>query len=172
MSSKSKKVKLVDNIKKIYSESNSCIFTHYHGLTVSQLNDLRDSLSKTNAKFKVIKNSLSLRAANDTNVQLNEDFNIGPVAIAYTKDGDASVLAKSIIDFSKSNKNLKVIGAIVNNAAFDKANVEKLSALPSLDVLRATLVGLIQRPSTKLVTILSAPGAQLARLLNAYSKKE
>lgn len=171
MSIKSKKIKLVDNIEQIYTESSSCVFTHYHGLTVTQLNDLRKNLSKTDAKFKVVKNTLSKIAANNSSVNLDQNFISGPVAIAYTKKGDASTLAKVIIDFAKVNKNLKVIGAVVNNAVFDKANVEKLSSLPSLDVLRANLLGLIQRPSTKLVTILSAPGAQLARLVNAYSEK-
>jgi large subunit ribosomal protein L10 len=170
MSIKAKKVTLVEDIEQIYTASNSVIFTHYHGLTVSQLSNLRKTLTQSNAKFKIVKNTLSKIAANKSSISLDQDFISGPVAIAYTK-GDASTLAKAIIDFSKTNKALKVVGAVVNNKVFNKANVEKLSELPSLDVLRGKIVGLVQASSTKLVTILSAPGAQLARLLNAYSKK-
>lgn len=170
MSVKVKKVQLVQDLQEIYGDSHSIIFTHYHGLTVSQLSSLRKSLNATNAKFKVVKNTLSKIAATNSSMSVDESFISGPVAIAYTKH-DASELAKTVIEFSKINKTLKVVGAIVNNKIFNKKHVEQLAELPPLDTLRGKIIGLIQAPATKLAILLKTPASQVARVLHEHSKK-
>ena len=166
---RSEKKTFVSELEKIYQDSNSVIITHYHGLTVSQITNLRKALSENGASFKIVKNTLSKIAA--TNVKLTHDPEAfsGPTAIAYSKDPVAA--AKGVVEFAKANDNLKVIGGIVNDKILNVVEVQQLAKLPSLDQLRGKIVGILQAPAANLARIIQAPAGSLARVIQAYSEK-
>lgn len=166
---RSEKKTFVSELEKIYQDANSVIITHYHGLTVSQITNLRKTLRENGASFKIVKNTLSKIAA--TNVKLTYDLEVfsGPTAIAYSKDPVAA--AKGVVEFAKANDNLKVIGGIVNDKILNVGEVQQLAKLPSLDQLRGKIVGILQAPAANLVRIVQAPAGSLARVVQAYSEK-
>ena len=166
---RSEKKTFVSELEKIYQDANSVIITHYHGLTVSQITNLRKALRENGASFKIVKNTLSKIAA--TNVKLTHDPEAfsGPTAIAYSKDPVAA--AKGVVEFAKANDNLKVIGGIVNDKILNVGEVQQLAKLPSLDQLRGKIVGILQAPAANLARIVQAPAGYIARVIQAYSEK-
>ncbi|NRB10989.1 MAG: 50S ribosomal protein L10 [Rickettsiaceae bacterium] len=163
------KKNFVAELEGIYKTSNSIIITHYHGLTVSEVTELRQTLRKNGAFFKVIKNTLSKIAVNNLQLDYDPELFSGPTAIAYSDDPVAA--AKGVVEFTKSNDNLKVIAGIVNNQVLDVGKVKDLSKLPSLDELRGKIVGLLQAPATNIARVVNAPASQLARVIQAYADK-
>jgi large subunit ribosomal protein L10 len=166
---RSQKKEFVAEIEAICKESSAVIFTHYHGLTVSQITELRRKLRENGANFKVVKNTLFRIAAKNVNVEINEAMNKGPIAIAYSKDPVGA--AKGIVEFSKKNGSLKIISGVVDNAVIDVDAINTLSKLPSLDELRGKIIGLLRAPASKLALLSQAPAAQLARVISAFANK-
>lgn len=166
---KSKKKDCVRDLEAIYKESSSVIVTHYHGLTVAQITNLRRSLRTNGASLKVVKNTLANIAAGNVGVAHDTNIYAGPTAIAYSVD--PVVAAKCVVEFAKTNDNLKIVGGMVNNEVVDVSTIKHLATLPSLDELRGGLVGLLQAPATKIAKVLREPAAVVARVLGAYSSK-
>jgi len=166
---RSEKKTFVSELEKIYQDSNSVIITHYHGLTVSQITNLRKALRENGASFKIVKNTLSKIAATNVKLTHNPEAFSGPTAIAYSKDPVAA--AKGVVEFAKANDNLKVIGGIVNDKILNVVEVQQLAKLPSLDQLRGKIVGILQAPAANLARIVQAPAGSLARVIQAYSEK-
>ncbi len=159
----------VVSLKEIFSDFSSVIIIHYHGLTVNQITKLRKSLRKNNAHLKIVKNTLSKIALVDTTISdIHPMFN-GPVGIAYSSDSIS--IAKEIIEFTKTNNALKVVGGVVDGKIFDVEHIKKLAELPSLDVLRGKFLGLFQEPAIQIVRIIQAPLTQIARIIQAYVDK-
>jgi len=157
-------------IQEIYQSSDAVVIVHYHGMSVSELDKLRVNLKGREASLKIVKNTLSKIAANNLSMSYDPSMFAGPTAIAYSKDPVAA--AKVVVDFSKTNDNLKVIGGIVNGQVMSLSEVETLAKLPSLDELRSKLVAVLQTPATNIARVLSAPAVQVARVLKAYADKE
>lgn len=166
---RSEKKTFVSELEKIYQDSNSVIITHYHGLTVSQITNLRKALRENGASFKIVKNTLSKIAASNVKLTHDPEAFSGPTAIAYSKDPVAA--AKGVVEFAKANDNLKVIGGIVNDKILNVVEVQQLAKLPSLDQLRGKIVGILQAPAANLARIIQAPAGSLARVIQAYSEK-
>lgn len=166
---RSEKKTFVSELEEIYKTSNSVIITHYHGLTVSQITNLRKVLRESGASFKIVKNTLSKIAAANAELAHNPDLFSGPTAIAYSEDPVAA--AKGVIEFAKANDNLKVIGGVVNDKILSVSEVQQLAKLPSLDQLRGKIVGVLQAPAANLVRIMNAPAGSLARVIRAYADK-
>jgi large subunit ribosomal protein L10 len=166
---RSEKKTFVSELEKIYQDSNSVIITHYHGLTVSQITNLRKALRENGASFKIVKNTLSKIAASNVKLTHDPEAFSGPTAIAYSKDPVAA--AKGVVEFAKANDNLKVIGGIVNDKILNVVEVQQLAKLPSLDQLRGKIVGILQAPAANLARIVQAPAGSLARVIQAYSEK-
>lgn len=143
------------------------VVTHYSGLTVSEMGDLRDRMRETGAKFRVTKNRLTRLALKDTKFEALSDMFIGPTAIAYSDDPVAA--AKASVEFAKENDKLIVLGGALGEEMLDASGVKALASLPSLDELRGKLVGLLVSPATKVAQVLQAPGGQVARVIGAYS---
>jgi large subunit ribosomal protein L10 len=167
---KSRKREFVAELGSVYETSSSVIVTHYHGLTVSKLTDLREKLRANGAKFKVVKNTLSRIAAGTSEKNSISDLFTGPSAIAYSEDPIAA--AKIVVEFANANEKLKIIGGIVNQQVLDVEGVKLIAKLPSLNELRGKIVGLLQAPATKVAGVLQAPASQLARVISAYSEKK
>ncbi len=145
------------------------IVTQNEGLTVSEVTELRAKLREQGASFKVPKNTLAKRALEGTQYEQISDMFTGPVGIATGEDPVAA--AKAAQEFCKGHKKFVIVGGAMGNVKLDPAAVEQLSKLPSLDELRAKLVGLIQAPATKVATVVQAPVTKVARVFAAYGEK-
>ena len=166
---RSNKKTFVTELESIYKASNSVIVTHYHGLTVSEVTKLRRSLRDNGASFKVVKNTLSKIAAKNAGLAGDSEVFSGPTAIAYSEDPVAA--AKGVVEFAKTNDNLKIISGIVNDTVLDVSSIEQLAKLPSLDALRGKIVGILQAPAANLARVVQAPAGALARVVQAYADK-
>jgi large subunit ribosomal protein L10 len=167
---RSQKADLVDQLKNVFSETSVVVVTRNHGLSVDQSTDLRNKMRDAGAQFKVAKNRLALIALEGSRYKPIGDLLKGPTALATSSDPVAA--AKVAVDFAKTNDKLEIVGGAMGDTVLDVEGVKALAALPSLDELRGTIVGLIQAPATKIARTVSEPGAQLARIFAAYGAKE
>ncbi len=166
---RSEKEQLVSSLRQGLEESSLVIVAHQTGLTVAEVSALRRQMREAGAKFKVAKNTLVRLAVAGTYNEGIHSLLSGPTALAYSKDPVAA--AKVTIKFANSNEKFKVIGGILNGKVLSHSDIETLSKLPSLDELRAKIVGIISTPATRVAGILQAPAGQLARVFSAYGKK-
>ena len=163
------KEELVAKLNKTFDETEIVVVTHYSGLTVAEITDLRDRIRESGAKFKVTKNRLTRLALKNTKFEGISDLFTGPTAIAYSNDPVAA--AKVSVEFSKKNEKLIVLGGALGSEKLDADGVKALATLPSLDELRGKIVGLLQAPASKIAQVLQAPGGQMARVISAYSEQ-
>jgi large subunit ribosomal protein L10 len=167
---RAQKSEAIETLKGVFDEAGAVVVTHYMGLTVAEMTDLRGRLRKEGAQLKVVKNTLVQKALGGSHGDAGEALFKGPVAIAYGKDPVAA--AKVATDYAKTNDKFVVMGAIMGANVLDQKAVGSLATLPSLDQLRAQLIGLINAPATKVAGVLQAPAGQLARVFNAYATKD
>ena len=167
---RSQKADLVDQLKQVFSETSVVVVTRNHGLSVDQSTDLRNKMRDAGAQFKVAKNRLALIALEGSRYKPIGDLLKGPTALATSTDPVAA--AKIAVEFAKTNDKLEIGGGAMGDTVLDVNGIKALAELPSLDELRGTLIGLIQAPATKIARTVSEPGAQLARIFQAYSAKE
>jgi large subunit ribosomal protein L10 len=138
-------------------------------LTVAQMSALRRQMRQAGARVKVTKNRLAKIALEGTDVASISALLKGPTLLAFS--GDPVAAPKVISDFAKAHDKLVILGGAMGKTTLDASGVKALAALPSLDELRAKLVGLIQAPATKIAQVVNAPAAKLARVLSAYASK-
>ena len=169
MMNKEQKKNYIEEMSKKFESSKAVMVTHYQGLTMTQLDDLRDQMREHGIQFKITKNRITKLALAKTKCKdLSELFN-GPTAIALSKDAITS--AKILTKFSKENQNLKILGGIMGNDILDVAGVQNVATLPTLDEARAKIVGILRSPAQKIASILLAPGSKIAILALEKSKK-
>ena len=166
---RSQKADLVTELKNVFSETSVVVVTRNLGLTVAQSTDLRLKMRDAGAQFKVAKNRLALIALEGSKYSPIGDLLTGPTALATSIDPVAA--AKVAVEFAKTNDRFEIVGGAMGDTILDVNGIKALAALPSLDQLRATLIGLVQAPATKIVRTVSEPGAQLARVFGAYAAK-
>jgi large subunit ribosomal protein L10 len=166
---RAQKAESIETIKGIFDGAGAVVVAHNLGLTVAQLSDLRGRLRKEGAAFKVVKNSLAQKALTGQGEAAGALFK-GPVGIAYAPDPVSA--AKVATQYAKDNEKFVVMGGFMGDVVLDTAGVSALAKLPSLDQLRASLVGLIQTPATRIAGVIQAPAAQLARVFSAYAEKD
>ena len=164
------KAEAIEALKGVFADSGAVVITHYMGLTVAELTELRGRLRKENATITVVKNRLAQKALNGVGGDAGYALFKGPVAIAYGKDPVSA--AKVVTQYAKDNEKFSVIGALMGDVVLDQQAVKALASLPSLDQIRAQLIGLLQAPATKVAGVLQAPAAQLARVFSAYAAKD
>ncbi|MBR0551091.1 50S ribosomal protein L10 [Stakelama marina] len=167
---RSQKTEAVAELNRTFSEVGVVVVTRNHGLTVAQADDLRRKMRDAGASYKVAKNRLAKIALDGTDYAGLSDLLVGPTALATSEDPVAA--AKVVVNFAKDNEKLEVIGGAMGSTMLDAEGVKSLASLPSLDELRAKIVGLVQAPATKLATVTQAPAAQLARVFGAYGAKD
>jgi large subunit ribosomal protein L10 len=160
---------LVTALNAALKATNVVVVAHYSGLTVAQMQILRRQMRHAGAAVKVAKNRLTKIALDGTDVAAIAPLLKGPTLIAYS--GDPVVAPKVAVDFAKTNQRFVILGGAMGKTALNSDGVKALAALPSLDELRAKMVGLIQAPATKLARLLNAPASQLARVVQAYGSK-
>jgi large subunit ribosomal protein L10 len=167
---RAQKAELVAELNATFSAVSVVVVTRNLGLTVAQSTALRNKMREAGAQYRVAKNKLAKIAAIGTPYASISDMLVGPTALATSTDPVAA--AKVIAEFAKTNDKIEIVGGAMGNIVLDVDGVKALATLPSLDELRAKIVGLIVAPATKLATITQAPAAQLARVLGAYAAKE
>src|SRR5690349_777761 len=167
---RSQKADLVAELKNVFTETSVVVVTRNLGLSVAQSTDLRLKMRDAGAQFKVAKNRLALIAVEGTRYAPIGDMLTGPTALATSTDPVAA--AKVAVDFAKTNDRLEIVGGAMGDTILDVNGVKALAELPSLDELRARIVGLIQAPATKIAQVVNAPAAKLARVFGAYGAKE
>jgi large subunit ribosomal protein L10 len=167
---KAGKAVVVEDLSRVFSDAGSVVVAHYSGMTVAEMGDLRSRMRAAGASFRVAKNRLAMRALKGTAVETISHLFKGPTGIAFSKDPIAA--SKVAVAYAKDNGKLVILGGTVGTTALDAGGVKALAELPSLDQLRAKIVGLLVAPATKLAGLMQAPGAQLARVVAAYSRKD
>jgi large subunit ribosomal protein L10 len=161
---------VVEELNRVFNEVNVVVVTRNLGLSVAQSTALRLKMREAGATFKVTKNSLAKIATKGTVYESISDLLTGPVALASSIDPVAA--AKIVVEFAKTNDRLEIVGGAMGSTVLDVDGVKALATMPSLDELRAKIVGLVQAPATKIVQIVQAPAGQLARVFGAYATKE
>lgn len=146
------------------------LVAHYKGLTVAEMTNLRIAVRKTGAGFKVTKNLLAKRAIAGTQYEKLTHLFKGPTAVAYATDPVSA--AKALAEFAKKNEKLVLVGGAFGETILDKAAIQQLATLPSLDELRAKIIAILQTPATRIAGVLQAPAGQLARVFGAYANKD
>ena len=161
---------VVSDLNAVFGEVGVVVVTRNLGLTVAQSTELRTKMREAGATYKVTKNSLAKIASKGTAYEQIADLLTGPIALASSVDPVAA--AKVAIDFAKTTDKLEIVGGAMGETLLDANGVKALASMPSLDELRAKLVGLLNAPATKVAQIAQAPAAQLARVFGAYAAKE
>jgi len=167
---RAQKAELVAELQSTFKGTSVVIVTRNLGLSVAQSTALRLKMREAGASYKVSKNKLARIAVEGTPYTAINDLLVGPTALSTSADPVAP--AKVIVDFAKTNDKLEIVGGAMGETVLDVAGVKALAELPSLDELRAKIVGLLQAPATKIVQTVQAPAGQLARVLGAYAAKE
>ena len=163
------KSELVAALGQIFKTTKVVVVAHYSGLTVAQMQLLRRQMRQAGASVKVAKNRLAKIALQGSDVASIAPLLKGPALIAFS--GDPVAAPKVAVDFAKANERFVILGGAMGKTTLDPNGVKALAALPSLDELRAMLVGLIQAPATKIAQVVTAPATKVARVVQAYAAK-
>ena len=169
MMNKEKKKMYIEQMKDFFNKKSSILVTHYQGLTVKQIDELRAEMRKHGILFKITKNRITKLALVGSKFKKLESLFTGPTAVAFSEDSLTS--AKILTKFAKSNSQLNIIGGIMEDEQLSVKDVEKIATLPTLNEARAKIVGILTSTAQKIMSILLAPGSKIANLALAKSKK-
>ncbi len=164
------KAAFIDALNAVFADTSFVLVGRNAGLTVADVSDLRRRMRAAGATYKVAKNRLALRALDGTTFDGIAPLLKGPTALAWSKDPVA--VAKTAIEFARTNDKFVILGGALGRQTLNADGVKALAELPSLETLRAQLLGLIQTPATRIAGVLQAPGGQVARVLAAFAKKD
>ena len=163
------KSELVSTLHGVFQDTGVVVVAHYAGMTVAQLTDYRKRVKEAGGKVKVAKNRLAKLALKDTPYAGISDLFKGPTVLAFSKDPIAA--AKIAVTFAKGNDKLVILGGAMGSTVLDAGGIKALADLPSLDELRAKLIGLLNAPATKIARTIKEPGAKLARVVQAKASQ-
>jgi large subunit ribosomal protein L10 len=167
---RAEKKEAVASLNEVFKKTSVVVVAHYSGLTVAQMQNLRRQMRQAGASVQVAKNRLAKIALEGTDVASIGPLMKGPTLIAYSDDPVAA--PKAAVAFAKDNDKLVILGGAMGATALNTEGVRSLATLPSLDELRAKLVGLIQAPASKIAQLTTAPAAKLARVFGAYANRD
>ncbi len=166
------KQQLIDELHGEFKDSPNAVLVDFKGLSVPAVTEFRRKVKASGSRYRVVKNSLALRAAKDTPLEKLAPKFEGATGVAYTGD-DPVGLAKVLVDFARDHPALSVKGGLVSGSQLlDAEGVKALSTMPGLPEMRARLLGLLQAPATRLVRLLGTPVTQLVRVLGAHQDRE
>ncbi len=167
---RAEKRELVTGLNDAFKGAGSVVVAHYAGITVAQMNDLRGKMRTAGGTVKVAKNRLARIALQGTGSEGIIELFKGQTLIAYSED--PVVAPKVASEFAKGNDKLVILGGAMGSTALNADGVKALATMPSLDELRARIVGMIKTPATRIAQVVNAPAAQLARVFGAYARKD
>lgn len=165
---RAEKEELVSTLNRTFDGAELVVVTHQSGLSVAEMTDLRRRMREADASYKVVKNRLARLALDGSKYANLAPLFVGPTAIAVSNDPVAA--AKVAVKFAKENEKLEIAGGAMGERQLDVDGVKALAGLPSLDELRAGLIGMLQTPATRIAVVLREPAGQLARVLGAYGE--
>ena len=165
------KTQIVNEIQVILKESSFVFFVDYLGLTVEEFSDLRGKLAEKNASCMVLKNSLVKKAAELAGIEALKGFELSGGTVFISGTEDASGVAKVIQEFYKGHADLNVKAGLLDGDFLSAAEVDAIASLPTIDVLRAQLLGVIEGVPRNLVTVLNAKVSEIVNVINAYKDK-
>ena len=166
---RAEKAELVSTLNEAWKDTGVIVVAHYAGMTVAQMTEFRKRVKEAGGSVKVAKNRLAKLALKDTDAVGISDLLKGQTCLAYSDDPITA--ARITVKYAKENEKLVILGGAMGKTALDPNAVKALASLPSLDELRAKIVGLIQAPATKLAQLANAPAAKVARVVQAYANK-
>ncbi len=169
MMNKEQKKNYIKDMTSQFENSEAVLVTHYQGLNMKQLDDLRKQMREYGIQFKITKNRITKLALQNSRCKDLANLFTGPTAVALSKDVISS--AKILMKFSKENKNLKILGGIMGKDLLDVAEVAKVATLPTLEEARAKIIAILRSPAQKIASILLAPASKIAILALEKSKK-
>lgn len=167
---RAEKREFVTGLNEVFKNTGSVVVAHYAGLTVANMNDFRSKMRAAGGTVKVAKNRLAIIALQGTESEGMKGLFKGQTLIAYADDPVAA--PKVAADFAKTNDKLVILGGAMGPTALDADGVKALATMPSLDELRARIVGMIQTPATRIAAVVNAPAGNLARVFGAYARKD
>jgi len=167
---RTEKREFIAQLSAVFADTSFVLVAQNKGLTVADVSELRRRMRAAGATYKVAKNRLAMLALDGTRFQAVSPLLKGPTALAWATDPVA--VAKTAVDFAKGNDKFVILGGALGTQALNLDGIRALSELPSLETLRAQLLGLIQTPATRIAGVLQAPGSQLARVFSAFAKKD
>ena len=162
MMNKEQKKNYIADMTAKFENSEAVLVTHYQGLTVTQLDELRKQMREHGIQFKITKNKITKLALANSRCKDLANLFTGPTAVALSKDVISS--AKILTKFAKNNQNLKILGGIMGNDVLDQAGVQNVANLPTLDEARANIVGILAASASKFVSILLARSEKMSIL--------
>ncbi len=166
---KDQKKNYITNMAVQFENSESVLVTHYQGLTMTQIDELRSQMREHGIQFKITKNRITKLALEKTRCKDLSNLFTGPTAVAFSKD--AIISARILSKFSKDNENLKLLGGIMGNEVLDQAGVQNVANLLTLDEARGKIIGILTTPASKLVRILLARSEKMSNLSPENSEK-
>ena len=169
MLNKEQKKNYISEMETQFQNNEAILVTHYQGLTMSQLDELRAEMREHGIKFQITRNRITKLAIEKTKCKDLSNLFKGATAVAFSDD--AIISARILSKFSKNNENLKVLGGIMGNDILDQAGVQNVANLPTLDEARAKIVGILSTPPSKLVSILLARSEKMSSLSPENSEK-
>jgi large subunit ribosomal protein L10 len=168
MMNKERKKNYIEEMKGFFNKSESIFITHYQGMTVKQIEEMKSEMRKHGILFKITKNKITKLALEGTKFKKLEDLFSGPTAVAFSDDAITS--AKILTKFAKKNTNLKIVGGIMEKEPLSLEEVAKIATLPTLNEARSQIISILNAPAQKIMSILLAPGSKIAILTLAKSK--
>ena len=169
MLNKEQKKNYISEMETQFQNNEAILVTHYQGLTMSQLDELRAEMREHGIKFQITRNRITKLAIEKTKCKDLSNLFKGATAVAFSDD--AIISARILSKFSKNNENLKVLGGIMGNDILDQAGVQNVANLPTLDEARAKIVGILSTPPSKLVSILLARSEKMSNLTSENSNQ-
>ncbi|MEO8668546.1 MAG: 50S ribosomal protein L10 [Bauldia sp.] len=166
---RAEKSELVTSLNQVFKDTGTVVVAHYAGLSVAEMTAFRAKMRDAGAGVKVAKNRLAKLALKGTDAETIADLFKGPTVVAYSSDPVAA--ARVAVDFAKTNDKLVILGGAMGKQGLDANGVKALASLPSLDELRARLLGMIQTPATRIASVVAAPAGQIARVIGAHARQ-
>jgi len=160
----------VASLASVFAETSMVVVTQNKGLTVAEVTKLRRAMRAAGANYKVAKNRLAILALDGTKFDGIAPLLKGPTALAWSRD--AVAVAKAAVEFAKTNDKFVVLGGALGSQTLNADGIKALSELPSLDTLRAGLLGMLNTPATRIASVIQAPAGQIARVLAAFADKD
>lgn len=167
---RAEKHEFVTSLNNVLGDTGVVVVAHYAGLSVAQMTALRASVREAGGSVRVAKNRLVKLALKGTDLEHISDLFQGPTVLVYSEDPVAA--PKAAVEFAKANEKFAILGGALGSTNLNPEGVKSLATMPSLDELRAKLVGMIQTPASRMAQVTAAPAGQLARVFGAYAKKD
>ncbi len=170
MKTKEQKAQIIESLGKLFDECTSLAVSNYKGLSMKDLNELRDKIRPRGASFRIVKNTLARIAAKGTSYEDMLAGLEGPNALIFMKE-DVSAVLKALFVYSKNRKTFSLLRGQIDGVPLDGAGLKTYSELPTTDEVRSMFVGVLGAPLANVVSVFDAPARTIVGVVSAYEEK-